>query len=106
MFGCALPLIGGNGDGGRHGAALAMATHECDAAVALVAEWERCGATTATPTDRRGQAGRTTASDPAQTALGETGSPSPQSASAAGGLPDDCASLQSTLGSTPTDDCE
>ncbi len=81
-----------------------MATRECDLAMALVIQWERCGAPTAAATDLLGQTGRTTAADPAQTAMGEAGSPAPQSLDAAGRLPDDRASLQSALEITQTDD--
>lgn len=42
-----------------------MATRECDLAMALVIQWERCGAPTAAATDLLGQTGRTTAADPA-----------------------------------------
>ena len=90
-FWCALPLS--DRDGGHHGAVLEMALHQRDTTMALVAEEKRCGSPTATSTDRRTHTEQTTAADPAQTALGSTGGDPAQSAHAAGGLPDDCASL-------------
>jgi len=93
LFRCALPRIGGDGDGGHNEETVEMAACDRESGLTVVATRQTRRAPTATSTDRRTHTEQTTAADPAQTALGSTGGDPAQSAHAAGGLPDDCASL-------------
>ena len=94
------------GRGGEHGNRVDVDERPRAEALAVDHEQTPVGTETMLRRPHCGQRVAAIASDPAQTQVGPAGSDSPQSAPAAGGLSDDCPSLQSTVAIPEADDGE